>query len=396
MGEAAPARGATRGAALVRAGQRKRDRMKVVKLVLRITLPLTVSVLLMWLSLRHTDLRAVAAAIAAADPMRVLAYLGITLVVHVLRTVRWGILLSPLGHVGWKRLNAAAAVGFMLLMLLPLRLGEFARPLLIANPAPGQGGARIRRSGAMASCVVERVIDGISVGVLGTVALQLASASGKYVEFARKAAVLVALGFGALGVALVAAYFLRPQALRLTRAIFAPVSPRLGHKVEGVLDAFITALHLGSPWKVLAVLLLTCLYWGAAGLGLAILAPAFGMHLAPLMAATVLTIQVVGVMVPAGPGMVGTFQFFTQAGLSLFVAGAINDPVASVHAAAFANTLWLMQFGQQTLLGVAFLLFGGVSLRGVIGQPVALAEAEAGAPAKAPEAERTGTAAAAQ
>lgn len=350
--------------------------MRAAKLAARIGVSLGVSVLFIWLSLRHTDVRRVGAAILQADPRRLFAYLGLLLVVHLIRTVRWGLLLQPLGRISFKRLNSASAVGFMLLMLLPFRLGEFARPLLIARPPPGKPGARLKRSGAMASCVVERVIDGISVGLLGVVALRLLgqSVSGHYAAFARKAALLVAVGFFGLCVALAAAYFLRERALRLVRTVLSPASPRLAEKVADILDAFISALHLGNPWKVLGVLALTAAYWGTAAYGLGMLAPAFGMKLGPLMAATVLAVQVVGVMVPAGPGMVGTLQFFTQMGLSLFVPGALSDPAASVQAAAYANTVWLLQLGQQVGLGVAFLLAGQVSLRGILGKDAALAD----------------------
>jgi hypothetical protein len=34
-------------------------------------------------------------------------------------------------------------------------------------------------------------------------------------------------------------------------------------------------------------------------------------------------------MVPAGPGMIGTSQFFTQAGLSIFVPGALSVPAVA-------------------------------------------------------------------
>jgi len=70
----------------------------------------------------------------------------------------------------------------------------------------------------------------------------------------------------------------------------------------------------------------------------------------------------VGVMVPAGPGMVGTMQFFTQAGLSLFDPGGF-----SARGAAFANTIWLLQFIVQVGLGTIFLVAGHVSLKGLLG-----------------------------
>ncbi len=349
----------------------------MLKLALRTLLSLAMSAVFVWLSLRHADLRAVGASIAAADPSRIAIYLGLMLVVHLVRTVRWGILLEPLGHVGFKRLNSASAVGFMLLMLLPLRLGEFARPLLIARPPPGRGVA-LRRSGAMASIVVERIVDGIFIGVLGILALRALgdSAAGRYVDFARKASVLVAAGFLGLCVAVMAAFFLRERALSLTRAMLTPLSPRLAAKATSMMEGFIGALHLGSGWKVLAFFVLTAVYWTLNAVGLGVLAPAFGYTgLTPLMLASILTIQVVGVMVPAGPGMVGTMQFFTQAGLSLFVADGF-----SARAAGYANTLWLLQFGFQLTLGLVFLMVGHVSLKGLLSGSVVEDQAAAAAP----------------
>ncbi len=125
------------------------------------------------------------------------------------------------------------------------------------------------------------------------------------------------------------------------------------------------------------------MYWSLNGFGLALLAPAFGFHLAPLMVATILAVQVVGVMVPAGPGMIGTMQFFSQVGLSLFVPDAFTrgSPVA-VQAAGYANALWMLNFGVQVALGLLFMLLGHVSLRGLL-QPSPEAASETDLPAPA-------------
>src|SRR5712691_258586 len=340
--------------------------MRQVKFIIfRILFPLAISGAAIYFSLRHTKVSEVVAAMAAADPLRIALYVCVLLCIHLLRTLRWGILLEPLGKVSFKRLNSASAVGFMLLMLLPLRLGEFARPLLIARPPPG-GGPQLRRSGALASVVVERIVDGIFIGLLGILCLRTLGehAAGRYLDFARSASLLVAAGF---------------FSLLLAGRILRPLSPRLAERASGMLDAFISAVHLGSGWKMLAFFALTASYWGLNALGLGVLAPAFGFTgLTPLMLAVILTIQVVGVMVPAGPGMVGTMQFFTQAGLSLFVADGF-----SARAAGFANTIWLLQLGEQVTLGLTFLLAGHVSLRGLLGPGAALQD-DAPAAAAAP------------
>jgi len=338
--------------------------MQVLKRAVYILFSLAVSALCIWLSLRHAPIGEVLAAMGAADPLRIAGYVGLLLVIHVVRTVRWGLLLEPLGHVSFKRLNSASAVGWMLLMVLPLRLGEFARPLLIARPPPG-GGTPLSRSGALASIVVERIVDGIFIGILGMISLRMLgnSASGKYLDFARSASVLVALGFFALSVALVLAVLFRERALWLCHKLLKPLSERLASRAAGMLESFISAVHVGSGWKLLGFFVLTGVYWGLNAAGLGLLAAAFGFTgLTLLMLAVILTIQVVGVMVPAGPGMVGTMQFFTQAGLSLFAAEGF-----SARGAAYANTIWLLQFGEQCTLGLIFLIAGHVSLKGLLG-----------------------------
>jgi uncharacterized protein (TIRG00374 family) len=324
------------------------------KLILRGLLSLGVSALFITFSLRHTHPRAVAAAIGGADPWPILTYLAILLVVHLVRTVRWKLLLEPLGVVRFAQVNSACAIGFMLLMTLPLRLGELARPVLISRP--GRDGALLPRSGAMASVVVERIVDSLGLGLLGIVSLRMLAASGGAAQVARQASVIVVLGFAVLCGVLIAGYFMRERVVRILRNLLQPISHGLSNRVAGILDRFLRGLHLGSPGRVLIVLVLTGLHWTLHAIGFWVLAGAFGLHLSLLMAGTVLAVQAVGIMVPAGPGMVGTSQFFTQLGLSIFIPGALTVADVAVRAAAYANTIWLLQFGQQALLGLIFVL----------------------------------------
>jgi len=241
--------------------------------------------------------------------------------------------------------------------------------------------------------VVERIADGLFVGLLGIIALHAlgSRASGTIAEFARHAAVLVTAGFFAGCVALVAAFLLRTQALALVRRLVTPLSPRLAEKAASMLDAFIDGLHLGSALRVLGFFATTAVYWALAAFGLALAGDAFGLHLGPLEACTVLAVQVVGVMVPAGPGMVGTFQYFTQVGLAIFLVGANGDGPQAVQAAAYANTVWLMQFVQQVGLGLIFMATGHVSMRGLFSSSE---EPAAGDDALAPASESSSSGAA--
>jgi uncharacterized protein (TIRG00374 family) len=339
-------------------------RRHTLKLLARGVISCFVSGFFIWLSLRHTDLRAVTAVIVAAKHGPLIGYFAILLVVHIVRTVRWGLLLSPMGRIGFKALNAASAVGFMMLMVLPIRLGELARPMLVTGSRTSKGN-RLEASTAVASCVVERVIDGLTVGAMGILALYFLGAHGRMADFARHASWLVAAMFVGVCLALIVAVLMRDRATRLLRRLLALVAPRFAERVVSAVDSFIAALSLGSALQLLGVFSLTVLHWSLHVVGFTLLAPAFGMHLTLLMACAVLAIQTVGMMVPAGPGMVGTSQFFTQAGLSIFVSGALTVPEVAARAAAYANAIWMLQFGQQVGLGLVFWLASGASLAGL-------------------------------
>jgi glycosyltransferase 2 family protein len=334
--------------------------------ILRTLLSLLVSAFFVWLSLRHTNVGDVLGAMAAAPMFPLLGYFAILLIIHLVRTVRWGILLEPVGSIPFARLNSASAIGFMLLMVLPLRLGELARPLLVARTMDGEG-SQLRRSGTLASCVVERVVDGLALAALGLGALQYAGATGRMADFARNASWLVGAAFLVLCVALVVAVATRRQATALLHSLLAPIAPHRVDQVTQVANGFLDALDLGSARRLFTVLALTVAHWMLHVVGFMLMAPAFGLELTLFMACTVLAVQAVGVMVPAGPGMVGTSQFFTQAALSIFIPGALSVPDVAARAAGYANAIWMLQFTQQVILGLLFWFAGRVSLAGLIG-----------------------------
>jgi uncharacterized protein (TIRG00374 family) len=314
---------------------------------------LAVSGVALWLTLRGKDLGQVALEIRSADYGYLAPYLGILLVVHLVRTVRWGLLLEPIARIPFARLNAVAAVGFMALVLLPFRLGEFARPYLVADRP------RLRVSAALSSVVVERVVDGLFTGLMLVVSLLAVPEGTAGLRLLRTAGAVVSLAFAGLLVFLAGAYVNRGRAIRIVGALFAPVSARLSERAAGMLDAFIHGLRLVPNKGKLALFFgLTAFYWGLNAWGMSLLARGFGFHLGPTQAVTLLGVLVVGVMIPAGPGMIGTFQGAVVLGLGLFAPG----DVVATRGTAYANVLWAVQLGQQTALGLAFLFSRHVKL----------------------------------
>ncbi|WP_242396199.1 lysylphosphatidylglycerol synthase transmembrane domain-containing protein [Anaeromyxobacter oryzisoli] len=331
-----------------------------MKRVVQAVIGLGISALALWFTLRGKDLDAVTHALRQADYRYLWLYLPFLAAIHLSRTVRWGILLEPVAKVPFGRLNAVSAVGFMALAILPFRLGELARPYLVAERP------RIRVSAALSSVVVERVADGIFTGLLLVVSLLVVPDGTPGIRVLRVGGVVVSAAFVAALVFLVVAYRNRALAVSLVTRALAPLSPRLAARAGGMLEAFIQGLRLvPSRGKVALFFLLTAVYWGVNAWGMQVLARGFGFQLDAAAACTLLGVLVVGVMIPAGPGMVGTFQGAIVLGLALF---APRETVAT-HGVAYANVLWAAQLGFQAMLGLAFLFSRHVRLGRIFAAP---------------------------
>jgi uncharacterized protein (TIRG00374 family) len=321
---------------------------------------LAISGLALWLTLRGKDMGAIWGAVASADYVWLIPYAGILVLIHLARTLRWGILLEPVAKVSFSRLNAVSAVGFMALAILPFRIGEFARPYLIAERP------RIRVSATLSSVVVERVADGIFMAALLVLCLLTVPDGTPGLHFLRVGGLAVFGAFAGLLAFLVVAYRNRALAVRFTHRVLDPISPRAATRASGMMDAFIHGLRLvPSRSKLVGFFLLTAAYWCLNGWGMGILARAFDLRLTLVQSFTVLGVLVVGVMIPSGPGMVGTFQAATVLGLSLFVPTQVLD----TRGTAYANVLWAVQLAFTTALGLFFLVSRHIRVAQIFSAP---------------------------
>jgi uncharacterized protein (TIRG00374 family) len=336
-----------------------------VKRFLQMVVGIAISGVALWLTLRGKDLGAIWTEMRRADYRYLVPYVLLLLAIHLCRTVRWGILLEPVAKVPFRRLNAVAAVGFMALLVLPFRIGEFARPYLIAERP------KLRVSSALSSVVVERVVDGIFMGLLLVVALLGVPENAPGMHFLRAGGLVVLAAFGGLLAFLVLAYRNRDLAVRLTARALGPFSPRLAERLSGMMDAFIHGLRLvPSRRKLVAFFALTGIYWAINAFGIELMGLAFGFRLGFVQSCTVLAVLVIGVMIPAGPGNVGTFQGALMLGLALFV------PADAVHTrgVAYANVIWIAQLVQQVALGVLFLFSEHIQIARIFKAPAEVSE----------------------
>lgn len=117
-----------------------------------------ISGLLIFLFFQRIHLGSVISILLQVNPIYPLVF-SLAFIPHcLLRAYRWGILLKPYKReIPVTSLYNATVIGFMISYLLPGRLGEIARPVILAEKE------QIKKAQAIATIVLERLIDALII-----------------------------------------------------------------------------------------------------------------------------------------------------------------------------------------------------------------------------------------
>lgn len=325
-----------------------------IGLVSKSFLSLAIGCLFAWLAGHDVVWSDVWVVFSTVDFRIAAVYAAIITGAHVVRTYRWGLLLEPLDHVPFGRLFAVSTVGNLVLLVLPLRLGEFARPLLIADRN------KIRVSAALGTIVVERIVDSLFMALLLVGSLLFLGKEHRVSWEFKSGVWILAAGLTACLGVLLWILWKRAVASRWVQRIARIFSLRLADRLSSFLNAFIDGFLVFPNVRLLLLFLgLTAFIWWMNAAGLLYLLQAFpGLQGLGWSAAwTVLSLICIGLMIPAGPVMVGNFHFFVKLALSLFVA----DAILGTSGVAYAILLHAIQVMVQLLLGVVWLFSKHIS-----------------------------------
>lgn len=337
-----------------------------MRLAINLFLSFAMLALCLWLvwpgpEQRH-DLAAAFGRLELADFVPYLAaWVGLQIVVHVCRSLRWNHLLAPLGvKVPAGPLLAISSVGFMAILALPARLGEFVRPGLLRRRG-------ISASAALGTVAVERIVDGLMVSlfVFGAFfALRGPQAPGWMMPTAY-AAISV---FAAALVFLVFAMWRAEATVRfcLKMSLLPRLSPRIARVIEEKLLEMIRGFAvLKDRRNLIAFVVWSLVYWTANGLSVWVLARAFDLPLSVVGGFAVMGLVAVGISLPNSPGLVGQFQWLTLLGLSLYLP-EVMDKTSALYAPALAYAI------AQHLLQVAW--YVGMGALGIASPWVSFAD----------------------
>jgi glycosyltransferase 2 family protein len=318
---------------------------------LGVLLCIGVSGLFLYLAARKADFLEVRQALGAMYLRWLLPIVIISLVDFWLRAVRWTWMFPPQSRPTVRQAFSIFMIGALTNNLVPGRLGDVARGGMIGRLLPALG-----TSGALATVVLEKVVDGLMLLALLGLAFLMAplplwlAESGALGSLVFLGSLLLLFVINAHGKANGTVSAITPQQFRFAKIVSA--IQRLVHRFALGLTA------LNSQRQAMAVLMLTLVIWFLDFSIMFIVFRMFGLDL-PFTAAIVTGVMVsVGMMLPAAPGAIGTYQFFTVTGLQLYL-------VPESQALAMAVFLNLFVFAVTTLLGLIALSAEGMSWSGL-------------------------------
>ena len=264
---------------------------------------LLVSAAALYVALRGVALQSALTRLQHADPVPLLAVLGVIGVQLMLRTIRWRALLAiahPAKAVRLAALFQILLIGYLGNAVLPARLGEAVRAYLAARRE------RLDPGVVFGTVVLERVLDTASLAVLAFGAALVVGAPAwlkQAAGLAALAACVVVAGLLAGGVGLLARVLVRGERLLPARALAG-----LGSLLRFV--RFVAAGADASRERPAAALALAisgaCWLLDAGTFWL--VGQSLGLSLAPGAALLIAAVTLLGTALPSAPGYLGTFE----------------------------------------------------------------------------------------
>jgi uncharacterized membrane protein YbhN (UPF0104 family) len=306
-------------------------------------LGVAISAFFLWVAFRQVeDVGRVAAALGGANYLWLAPAILLYLADLWVRAVRWRALITPVAKLPLGSLFGILSIGFLVNNVLPARLGEIARAVLVGRRH------EVSRSATLATVVLERIFDGI-VMLLFLGAATVAAGGRVGSDWLGVLVPLTAVGFGGAAIALGVLALAPTLALGIAARLLAPFPARPREAALAFAAKFITGLGVLGDLKLAAITLATStVAWLLeAGVYVAI-GQAFGMMPEPDAYLLALAVANLGTMIPSSPGYVGTFDALVARSLGIF---GVDGALALAYAFLVHISIWL----PPTLIGFYYL-----------------------------------------
>jgi glycosyltransferase 2 family protein len=341
------------------------------KTFIKVILPIIISAFFLWLSMKDVKFIEI---LNAAKKINLLYLFPLLIIIYtalVFRTLRWQILLSPFKIISYKNLFSTLIISLMMLLIFPARIGEFARAYIIGKKE------NISKATAFSTIVVERILDGCTAILLFLTAVLISPVSSN-IEFANitinsKFTKFLFTPFSEItmispntydavitltGLILFVSFFyvsallfvillkiFNTRLVNFINKIFFFLPSKINNKITSILTSFILGINCFKDFKSFLIsILYSFIIWSCSGLMYWVILLSFGLHTPIHIGFIIFGFVVVGVMIPAAPGFIGTVHFVIMQAFSYYIPYASASTAASYAWIAWALSTFFVIF----------------------------------------------------
>lgn len=316
---------------------------------LKLIVGLIISAVAVWFSLKGIEFDKVGGSLTNLNWFWMLVYIFPYIIVIGLKITRWQLLFYPDNKIGYKRLFSSLMISYMWNTVLPARLGEVVRAYVVSRTEK-IGVARV-----LSTILLEKILDIITMFIFLIALLPFL----KVEDWIKQSALIFGGGvIAAFLVCLVMAAW-RKQAEMVIEWFLRKLPVKLADKLRGFVTEILDTLTVLLNFKVSANLWFQSivmwafnitLYWTV---GLALNLPLTFEQSVLVMITTNL-----GMVVPAAPGYVGTFELVITTTLSPF----FPDPSQKSLLFSYALLQHIVSFLPVVLIGAFYTWREGLAL----------------------------------
>ncbi len=315
-----------------------------------------ISIICSWLFVRKIEWSSLGTAFSEAKYIYILPTILLMFASFYIRAIRWEVLISPIKKVSVLNLFSASMIGFMANNILPARLGEIIRPVMIARKE------KIEVSTSFATIAIERVFDILGIIVMASLLLyflpsnpsQSTDSQAVIHQLKKWSAIMAFFGICAITLLFLLSLYPKKAGAVFEKLLF--IFPHhLRDKLVNLLHSFISGLQVfDHKIKLLWVGALSIIVWLLNAASIYILCFSFDIGLSFAGSCFVTICIALAVALPQAPGFVGVFHIATQKSLDVF-------GIDLSSAQSFAILLWAVSVISVTVVGLLFLWREGMS-----------------------------------
>lgn len=300
------------------------------------------SLLFGYLAFRNVDARKFINAFHSVNYWWIVPTVCLSFLGFVIRAVRWRYMMMPVKTIGFGKIFSAMMVSYLAVNILPARVGEIVRAYAIKKSSQVSGSA------ALATVIIERLLDLLMVilFIYSISYLVPKSVSSQILQISHLLLLFI-IGVFIIFLMLVkkrdATVAFLQKLLQILPRKLAEISGDILYKFIRGLDVLIAAQHYGQ------IVFTTFCMWFFYTLSYYLSFRIFDFHLPLTAGLVVIAMSGIGMMIPAAPGAIGTFHWFTMQALLLY--GIAHDQASSyvvlIHA---VNFIYVSAIGLVCLL----------------------------------------------